>query len=128
MDKIGIDGADLDDLLHFNNRDLASRRHHGIEVAGGLTVDHIALAIRLPGLDDRQVCSESRLHHIVLAIEAANFLTVRDDSTDTGFCEERRDAGSARSDPLSKSALWIELEFRSEEHTFELQSRQYLVC
>src|SRR3712207_8798327 len=41
---------------------------------------------------------------------------------------ERPHCRSRQDGLVAPSALAIELEYRSEEHTSELQSRQYLVC
>src|SRR3712207_9003869 len=48
------------------------------------------------------------------------------DTLDDGMYVEP--AGSRRSDPHAQLDLNYTQNFRSEEHTSELQSRQYLVC
>ena len=47
-----IDLARLDQMLDLGDRHLAGGRHDGIEVARGLAIDEVALAVGLPGVHD----------------------------------------------------------------------------
>jgi len=50
MDLIGIEAADVDQLLDLGHHLGAGRGHHRIEVPRGLSIDQIALGIGFPGL------------------------------------------------------------------------------
>src|SRR5438876_12452769 len=50
MHHVGIELSDLDQVLHFSNRDFRSSRHHGIEISCRLAIDQISPGITLPGL------------------------------------------------------------------------------
>src|SRR5688572_29607977 len=53
VDLVGLDLAGLNQVLDLCDRDLAGRRHDGIEVARSLAIDEVAFAVALPGVDDR---------------------------------------------------------------------------
>jgi hypothetical protein len=55
-------------------------------------------------MHEREVGEDAALHHVVLAVELAGLLAVRDHRAVAGLCEEGRDAGPARPDPLGERA------------------------
>src|SRR5271156_6593292 len=88
MDLIRIELARLDQNLDLRHGDAPGGRHVGIEVAGGLSIDEIALGIALPSLDERDVGHETRLEHISLAVHHTRFLALRHDRAGAGPGEE----------------------------------------
>ena len=93
-------------------RDLAGGRHHRVEVARGLAVDEVAFGVALPGMHDGQIGDQAGLHHVLLAVELADFLALGDQGADAGLGEEGGDAGAAGAAALGERALGIELDLQ----------------
>ena len=111
-------------VLDFGHGDLAGGGHHRIEVARGLSIDQVALAVAHPGVHDREVGNEPTLHDEALAIKFALLLVLSDHGPGAGPGEERRNAGSARANTLSQRSLRIELDL---ELAREILLRESLV-
>ena len=111
-DVVGIDLARLDQVLDLGHGDLGRRRHHRVEVARGLAVDEVAFGVALPGMHDGQIGDQAGLHHVLLAVELADFLALGDQGADAGLGEEGRDAGAAGAAALGQGALGIELDLQ----------------
>ena len=107
---IGIDLADLHDLLGLGDADAARGRGHRIEVARRLAIDEVAGLVGLPGLDERHIRVQRALHHVLLAVELARLLALRDERAVARGSEERRNARAARAQLLGERALRRELE------------------
>src|SRR6185312_13028557 len=112
VDLVWLDLAGIDELLDLHDGDLGGGRHHRVEVARGLAEDEVALAVRLPGMDDRQVGEEPALHDISRAVEVARLLALGDEGADAGLGEKRRNAGAAGADSLGERALRVEFELQ----------------
>src|SRR3954447_141585 len=95
VDLIGVELADLDQLLDLGHRDLAGLRAQRVEVARGLLEDQVAPAVALPRLDDREVAAQRVLEHAVPAVDLAGLLAVGDLGAVAGRREERLDARAA---------------------------------
>src|SRR3712207_7557406 len=70
----------------------------------------------------RSCCYCSILHHFILLLLLLLQLLLLDTKYNTTF------SISISVTNLCVSSIWSASSFRSEEHTSELQSRQYLVC
>src|SRR5215468_10664102 len=68
VDAIGVELADLDELLDLDDRDLAGLRAQRVEVARGLAKQQVAPAVAFPRLDDREVAADGVFEHAVLAV------------------------------------------------------------
>ena len=66
---VGVDLARLDQLLDLGDRDARGHGHHRGEVARGLAVDQVAVAVALPGLHEREVGLERQLEHVRAAVD-----------------------------------------------------------
>src|ERR1051326_594267 len=82
VNAVGLEFADLNEVLDFDNRYLCGRRHHGIEIASSLAIDKIAPLVALPCLHEREVSLECALHHVFTAIELARFFILGDDGAE----------------------------------------------
>src|SRR5205823_12326240 len=121
MYQVRIDRAVFDDLFDLGDGDLAAHRNHRIEVARGLAIDEVALLVRLPRLDQRNVGTNAALHDVFLAVEFAHVLALGNDRADAGLGEERRDAGTARTHALGERALRRELELQFARQILPLE-------
>src|SRR5260370_26217080 len=124
VDVVGVDSAGLDQMFDLRNGDLCGRRHHRVEVARGLPIDEVALAISFPGMDDCEIGDEATLHNVAFPIEAANFLALRHQGADTRLGKKCRYAGSPGPYPFGESTLGIEFEV---EGTAQIKIRKELV-
>src|SRR3954463_5620541 len=105
MDLVGIDLADLDQLLDLGDGDLAGLRAQRIEVARGLLEHEVAPAVALPGLDDGEVAADRVLEHAVPAVDLPGILAVGDLGAVPGRGVERLDAGAPGAQPFGERAL-----------------------
>src|ERR1043165_7767739 len=76
VDLIGIDLADLDELLDLDDRHLAGLGAQRVEVARGLPEHEVAPAIALPRLHDRDVAADRVLEHAAPATDLAGLLAL----------------------------------------------------
>ena len=111
MDRVGIKGSRLDDLLRLDHSHLARCRHRRVEIARCLAEHEISARVCTPRLDDRQIRPEPGLADIELALELLHRLALGDHRADAGLGVEGRDASPARADALSQRTLRIELQF-----------------
>ena len=109
MNTVWVEGARLDNLLEFRNRDFRSRRHVGIEVPRGLAEHQVARRIGAPRLDDRKVRPKPFLAHVKLSIEFFDGLSLGDDCPDAGSRVERGNTGAACTDSFRERPLRIVL-------------------
>ena len=107
---VRIELAGLDQLLDLGDRDAAGGRRHRVEVARGLAVDEVAEAVALPGRDQREVADDALLEHVLLAVEDARLLALRDQRARAGRGEEGGDAGAAGAHALGERPLGDELD------------------
>ena len=63
-------------------------------------------------MDDGQIGDQAGLHHVLLAVELADFLALGDQGADAGLGEEGGDAGAAGAEALGQGALGIELDLQ----------------
>ena len=89
---------------------VAGRRHQRAEVARGLVVDQVAVAVGGPALDQGEVGGQPVLQHVVAAVEGALLLALLERRADRGARVEGGDAGAAGADALGQRALRHELE------------------
>src|SRR5690606_31450688 len=109
---VRVDVADLHDLLHLGDADLAGHGADRVEVACRLAEHQVAGLVRLPCLDQCDVGDQRGLHDVVLAVELAGFLALRHNGAVAGRGEEGRDAGTAGAQALGQRALRVELQLQ----------------
>ena len=83
----------------------------GREVASRLVVEQVAVNVGGAGFDDREVCTQAPLHHVLLAFKFAEFLALGERGTDGSRGVERWDARAARSECVRRASLRNEFEF-----------------
>src|SRR5580698_8857927 len=110
VDMVGVELADLDELLDLDDRDLAGLRAQRVEVARRLAEHEVAPAVALPRLYDRELAADRALEHAVAAVELARLFAVGDLRAVAGRREERLDPGAARAQSLGERALRTELD------------------
>src|SRR5580704_14901404 len=76
VDLVGVDLAHFDQILDLDHGGLRRGRHYRIGIARGLAEHEVALSIRFPGVDDRQIGEEAALHDIGLAVKVAGLLAL----------------------------------------------------
>jgi hypothetical protein len=69
VDRVGVERAQGNDLLHLDHADLAAGRGGRVEVPGGLAEDEVARRIGLPRLDDGQVGHDPGFEDVGPAVE-----------------------------------------------------------
>ncbi|MNS76962.1 hypothetical protein D3C72_1105290 [compost metagenome] len=112
MDFVRVQLTGLDDMLDLGDGDLACHGAHRVEVARGAAEHQVAGLVGLVGLDQRHVGGQRTLHHVLLAVELADFLAVGHDRAHAGARKERRNAGAAGAQLLGQRALGREFEFQ----------------
>src|SRR4051812_41893844 len=110
VNLIRVDLAGGHEMLDLGHRDLAGARHHRVEIARRLSVDEIALAVALPGVDEAYVGDEAPLHDVGLAVKLPRLFALGDNGADASLGEEGGDAGAAGADALGERALRREFE------------------
>ena len=108
--EIGVELADLDQLLDLGDGDAPGGGHHRPKVARGLAKHEVAPAVALPRLDEREVGPQAALEHVHAAVELLDFLALGDLGAIAGGRVEAGDASAARPDALGQRALRIELD------------------
>src|SRR5260221_3708009 len=117
VNLIGIELADLHQLLHFGNRDFAAGGDHRIEVPRGLAIDEVARLVSLPGLDHRQIGMDAFLEHVFLAVEGLGLLALGELGAGSGARVEPRDAGAAGTQLFGERSLRRQLQVQlAREH------------
>ena len=121
MHRVRIKFTHFDQLLDFRDRNLCSRRHHGIEVPRGLPIDEIAPAISLPRLDEGEVGPERPLHHVGAPVEVASLLAFGHNRADARRSEKRRDSRAPGPNALGKRSLrhQVKLYLALQDHLFK---------
>src|SRR5690348_3236265 len=92
VNAVWLELSGLDEMLHFGDGVLRRRRHHRVEVARGLSIRQVALAIALPRLDQREVGMQRSFEDVSAAVDDAAFLPFRDQRARAGWREEAADA------------------------------------
>ncbi len=117
VDGVGVQFPHLDDLLHFGDADLAAGGGHGVEVAGGLPVDEVAQAVRLPGLHQGEVREDALLQHALPPVEPPGLLPFSHLRAGARGREEGRNASAAGPHALCQGALGhqLHLQLAAEE-------------
>src|SRR5258708_31617362 len=110
VDVVGVELADLDQLLDLSDAYLRSRRHHRVEVPRRLAIDEVAGLVALPRLDEGQVADQAAFHDIFLTVEDLGLLAFGDQRADAGLGVEGRDARAAGAATFGQRALLIEFE------------------
>src|SRR5690606_20423443 len=87
--------AGFDDLFHFHHGDASGHGGQRVEVLRGVAVDHVAVVVGLPALDDGEVALDGAFEDVVTAVELAHFLALGDRGAVAGGGEERGNAGAA---------------------------------
>src|SRR5206468_7200450 len=75
-DVVWVDGAGLDQVLHFGDGDARGGRHHGIEVARRSPIDEITRPIAFPRLDEGEVGAQRFLEDVRLAVDGPRLLAL----------------------------------------------------
>ncbi len=116
MDLVWVQFADWYELLHFSNADLATSRHHWVEVSGGLAINQVAKAIATPRLDKRKIRADASLHHKCLAIEDFVGLSLGDLGREPGSGVKSWNPGATCSKSLRQRSLRGEFNFKFARH------------
>jgi hypothetical protein len=69
VDGGGLDLADFDNMLRFDNRNLGIAAHHPIEVGRGVSKLAVAKLVCLPRLNKGVVSFDRLFHDVAFAIE-----------------------------------------------------------
>src|ERR1700674_2307704 len=77
VNLIPIQLARFHQMLHFGNRHLSRRRHHGIKIPRRLSVNQIPQHVTLPSLHEGKVSIQPALHHVRSPIELSGFFSFR---------------------------------------------------
>ena len=88
-DFFRIERAELDDVLRLHDGQFRRRRHDRIEIARRRAVGQIAPAVRLPGLDQRDVAGQRFFEQIFAAADFALFLAGGELGADRGRGDRR---------------------------------------
>src|SRR2546425_8859513 len=72
VNPVGIELADLDELLDFRYDNICGRRHHRIEITRGFPVDEIAPAVGFPRLHESKIAAQCPLENTFPAVELAH--------------------------------------------------------
>jgi len=115
-DGLGVQLAQLDDLVHGGHGALGGGGHHGAEVAGGLSEAEVAPAVPALGLDEGHIAMDGVLQHIGLAVDDAGLLgaavgVLGQFSSEAGGGEEGPHAGTGGAQALGQIALGHQLQF-----------------
>jgi hypothetical protein len=121
VDVVGVELADLDQLLDLDDRDLAGLGAQRVEVARGLAEHQVAPAVAAPRLDDREVAADRVLQHAAPAVDLAGLLAIGDLRAEPGRRVERLDPRAPRAQPLGERALrtQLDLELAGQELLLE---------
>ena len=111
MDLVGIELADLDELLDLGHADLAAGGDHRVEVPGGFSKNEVAGFVALPRLHERDLGLDAGFEHVFLAVENFRLLALGQFGAEAGAGVKARDARAARAQPLGECALRDEFEF-----------------
>ena len=111
VDLVGIQLADLDELLDFGHADLAASGDHRVEVPRGFSKNEVAGFVALPRLHERDLGRDARFEHVFLAVENFRLLALGQFGAEAGARVKPRDARAARAQPLGQRALRDEFEF-----------------
>src|SRR5450631_1011176 len=95
----------LNEFFNLGNRQIRGCGHCRIEIASCFPVDKIAMTVCFPGLDKRDVRTQSELHQVGLSGEFPNFLAFSDNGADAGRHIECRNPSTAGANPLGERAL-----------------------
>lgn len=142
MDRVGAEGARLDEFLDLGDGDPARHGGQRVEVVGGLVEDQVAVGVAAPRVDEGVVGGDAVFEDVVATGEGAGLLRRRGDG-DAAVCRvvpgqtavgdlcaharrgvEGRDAGAAGSQPLGEGALRDELDL---QFTAEVLAGELLV-
>ena len=121
VDGVRVDLARRHHLLHLRDGDPRGRRHHRVEVAGGLAVDEVPPGVGLPGVDEREVRAERQLEQVLAPVDDARLLALGDLRPDAGGGVEAADAGAAGADPLGERPLRHELDLELAREVLALE-------
>ena len=111
VDLVGIELADLDELLDFGDADFAAARDHRVEVPRGFSKDEVAGFVALPRFHERNLGLDAGFEHVFLAVENFRLLALGQFGAEAGARVKPRDARAARAQPLGERALRDQLEF-----------------
>src|SRR5215470_1036848 len=122
MDLVGIELADLDELLHFGDGHLAAGGDHRVEVARGLAEDQVPGLVALPRFDDREIRVDRLLQDVFPAAEPSGLFARSEIRAERRARVETWNAGAPRAQLFGEGALRreLELELAREDLTLEL--------
>src|SRR5512140_3399683 len=122
VDLVGVDLADLDELLDLRDRDLPRGGRHRVEVSRRLPVDEVSEPVGLPRGDEGEVGDDPALEDELAPLERLRLLPLGDHGPDPGRRVEARDARPSGPHPLRQRPLRaeLELELSREELALEL--------
>ena len=121
VDLVGIELADLDELLDLGHADLAASGDHRVEVPGSFSKNEVAGFVALPRLYERDLGFDAGFEHVFLAVEDFRLLAIGQFGGEAGAGVKPGDARAARAQPLGECALRdeFEFEFAAEHLAFE---------
>src|SRR6185369_3532010 len=108
---IGLESADLNQVLDFCNCYARRGCHYGIEVSRGLSINEVAPGIALPRSDESKVRGQCFFEHVHTAVEFACFFALSDESAVARRCVISWNAGACSAHSLGERALRNKFDF-----------------
>ena len=121
MDLVGIELADLDQLLHFRHANLAATGDHRVEIPRRFPVDEIARFVALPRFHERDLGLDAGFEHVFRAGENFRLLALGQFRGEPRAGVKPRDSRAPRAQPLRQRPLrnQLQIEFAREHLTLE---------
>ena len=122
VDLVGIQLADLDELLDFGHADLAAAGDHRVEVSRGFSKNEIAGFVTLPCFHERDLGLDAGFEHVFFVGKNFRLLAFGQFGAEAGASVKPRDSSAARAQPLGERALRdeFEIEFTRQHLALEL--------
>ena len=122
MNSIGRNRPVLHNGLDLGDGHVGGAGHIGIEVARGVAIDQVARLIGLPGFHQRDVCEETRLQKVLLAIEFAGLFALGHHSAHAGLGEKSGNACTTGAKFLRQCALGGEVNLQLPRQKLALEN------
>ena len=71
--------ARCNNLFHLNDRYPARRCHRRIKILRGMPIDNVAVPVRFPALDEREISGDGLFQDVVLTCKLARFFAVSEE-------------------------------------------------
>src|SRR5579862_2265356 len=101
VDRFRRQRSQLDEFFQLGDYKIRRRRHHRIEIPGGLAIDQVSTAVAFPCLDESEIHAKRTLENIFSAAKFADFFSFRDHRSHAGGRVEVWNARSRGADAFS---------------------------